>query len=53
MKFIGFKKSIYIDFAVENNDKIQNLKLLMMSGYQNIKGFPGYVFLSKEKSNRV
>ena len=39
MKLVDVKTSIYLDFDVQNNDKILNLKLVTMREYQNIKIF--------------
>ena len=39
VKLVDVKTSIYLDFDVQNNDKILNLKLVTMREYQNIKIF--------------
>ena len=39
VKLVDVKTSIYLDFDVQNNDKILNVKLVTMREYQNIKIF--------------
>ena len=39
VKLVDVKTSIYLDFDVQNNDKVLNLKLVTMREYQNIKIF--------------
>ena len=45
VKLVDVKTSIYLDFDVQNNDKILNLKLVTMREYQNIKIFSKKVTL--------